>query len=63
MPKESVGFIIGKNGDTIKRLQAETGARIQFKPGKIGQSRETRINFLSELLHKSLYKSCVHVSN
>ncbi|XP_028407680.1 far upstream element-binding protein 3-like [Dendronephthya gigantea] len=32
VPKESVGFIIGKNGDTIKRLQSETGARIQFKP-------------------------------
>lgn len=24
------GFFIGKNGETIKRIQADTGARVQF---------------------------------
>ncbi|CAI2355355.1 unnamed protein product [Caenorhabditis sp. 36 PRJEB53466] len=28
----SVGIIIGKQGDTIKRLAMETGTKIQFKP-------------------------------
>jgi len=32
VPRSSVGVIIGKGGDTIKRLAAETGAKIQFKP-------------------------------
>merc|ERR1719197_1596607 len=28
--KECVGFVIGKGGETIKRLKAETGAEVQF---------------------------------
>lgn len=32
VPRSSVGIIIGKAGETIKRLAAETGAKIQFKP-------------------------------
>lgn len=32
VPRASVGMIIGKGGDTIKRLAQETGAKIQFKP-------------------------------
>uniref|UniRef100_A0A183BUR3 Far upstream element-binding protein 2 n=1 Tax=Globodera pallida TaxID=36090 RepID=A0A183BUR3_GLOPA len=32
VPRTSVGIIIGKGGETIKRLAAETGAKIQFKP-------------------------------
>ena len=30
MPKIAVGVIIGKGGDMIKRIQGETGARVQF---------------------------------
>ena len=30
VPKDVVGFVIGKNGETIKRIQAEAGARVQF---------------------------------
>ncbi|XP_068695100.1 far upstream element-binding protein 3-like isoform X1 [Montipora capricornis] len=30
VPRDIVGFVIGKNGETIKRIQAETGARVQF---------------------------------
>uniref|UniRef100_A0AC35U2P4 KH domain-containing protein n=1 Tax=Rhabditophanes sp. KR3021 TaxID=114890 RepID=A0AC35U2P4_9BILA len=32
VPKSAVGMIIGKAGDTIKRLAQETGSKIQFKP-------------------------------
>jgi far upstream element-binding protein len=32
VPRSSVGIIIGKGGDTIKRMAQETGAKIQFKP-------------------------------
>lgn len=36
VPRSSVGIIIGKGGETIKRLGAESGAKIQFKPdGKL----------------------------
>jgi far upstream element-binding protein len=31
VPRSSVGIIIGKGGETIKRLAQETGAKIQFK--------------------------------
>lgn len=33
MPRTAVGVIIGKSGETIKRLTVETGAKIQFKQG------------------------------
>lgn len=29
-----MGFVIGKNGETIKRIQAETGAKVQFNMSK-----------------------------
>lgn len=32
VPRSSVGFIIGKGGETIKRLANNSGAKIQFKP-------------------------------
>lgn len=33
MPKQAVGVIIGKGGEMIKRLQMESGAKVQFKLG------------------------------
>jgi polyribonucleotide nucleotidyltransferase len=30
VPKAAVGVVIGKGGDMIKKLQQETGAKIQF---------------------------------
>ncbi|VDM46937.1 unnamed protein product [Toxocara canis] len=32
VPRESVGMIIGKRGEMIKRIAEESGAKIQFKP-------------------------------
>jgi far upstream element-binding protein len=30
-----VGMVIGKGGDTLRRVERDTGARVQFAPGKI----------------------------
>ena len=29
-----VGMVIGRGGDTLRRIERETGARVQFAPGK-----------------------------
>lgn len=34
VPRHLVGVVIGKGGDMIKKIQAETNAKVQFKPGK-----------------------------
>ena len=34
MPRTAVGMVIGKNGDTIKTIQQESGAKVQFKAGE-----------------------------
>lgn len=34
VPRQAVGIVIGKGGEMIKKIQSETGARVQFKPGK-----------------------------
>lgn len=33
VPHHAVGMVIGRGGDMIKRIQNQTGARVQFKPG------------------------------
>ncbi|KAL7073521.1 hypothetical protein ACQ4LE_007625 [Meloidogyne hapla] len=45
VPRSSVGVIIGKGGDTIKRLAAETGAKIQFKPDGSFDSIQDQQNY------------------
>ncbi|XP_041369415.1 far upstream element-binding protein 1-like isoform X2 [Gigantopelta aegis] len=32
VPRPAVGLVIGKGGDMIKKIQQDTGARVQFKP-------------------------------
>ena len=34
VPKTAVGVVIGKGGDMIKKIQSETGARVQFHQGR-----------------------------
>lgn len=34
MPRHSVGVVIGRNGEMIKKIQSDAGVKIQFKPGK-----------------------------
>lgn len=66
VPRASVGMIIGKGGETIKRLAAESGAKIQFKPDDdqttpdrcaVIQGTTEQIakatQFISELVNKS----------
>lgn len=40
VPRSSAGMIIGKGGETIKRLAIETGTKIQFKPDSNPNSEE-----------------------
>jgi len=34
VPRAAVGVVIGKGGDMIKKIQNETGARVQFQQGR-----------------------------
>ncbi|PAV77854.1 hypothetical protein WR25_19983 isoform A [Diploscapter pachys] len=67
VPRASVGMIIGKGGEMIKRLAQETGTKIQFKPDEDQSSADrtaiimgTReqiykaTELITELVHKSL---------
>ena len=38
-----MGFVIGKNGETIKRIQAETGAKVQFNMSKLNHFVDVRL--------------------
>ncbi|MCP9265117.1 Far upstream element-binding protein 1 [Dirofilaria immitis] len=55
VPRASVGMIIGKGGETIKRLAAESGAKIQFKPDddQTSQERCAIIQGTSEQIDKA----------
>lgn len=33
VPRFAVGIVIGRNGEMIKKIQNDTGVKIQFKPG------------------------------
>uniref|UniRef100_G1SQI0 Far upstream element binding protein 3 n=1 Tax=Oryctolagus cuniculus TaxID=9986 RepID=G1SQI0_RABIT len=33
VPRFAVGIVIGRNGETIKKIQSDAGVRIQFRPG------------------------------
>lgn len=34
VPRFAVGIVIGRSGEMIKKIQSDTGVRIQFKPGQ-----------------------------
>lgn len=37
VPRHSVGVVIGRNGEMIKKIQSDAGVKIQFKPGKLSK--------------------------
>ena len=43
IPNGLVGIVIGKSGETIKALQAKTGARIQISKEIIGPERDVTL--------------------
>ncbi|CAI4226920.1 unnamed protein product [Auanema sp. JU1783] len=67
VPRSSVGMIIGKGGETIKRLAMETGTKIQFKPDDDPSSPDRcavimgtrdQIYKATELITELVHKSC-----
>lgn len=34
VPRAAVGVVIGKGGDMIRKIQAESGAKVQFQQGR-----------------------------
>lgn len=54
VPRFAVGSVIGRAGDTIKRVQAETGARIQFDQDTGGpQPRVCSISGTQEMVDRA----------
>eukprot|EP00056_Hartaetosiga_gracilis_P010537 m.156271 g.156271 ORF g.156271 m.156271 type:complete len:281 (+) comp13336_c1_seq3:213-1055(+) len=50
VPRVAVGRVIGRGGDAIKRLQAETGARVQFEPEMSQDFRKAFISGTDEVV-------------
>ena len=52
VPRAFVGVVIGRNGEIIKRITAETGAKVQFKQGKVFQAWQHEIEkFMLIFMH------------
>lgn len=43
VPREAVGFVIGKSGETIKEMMARTGAHIEVDRGDVDPATPTRV--------------------
>eukprot|EP00048_Salpingoeca_helianthica_P002552 m.58337 g.58337 ORF g.58337 m.58337 type:complete len:583 (+) comp12170_c0_seq7:50-1798(+) len=52
VPRAAVGSVIGRNGDTIKRIQAETGARMQFDADEGGPFRMANLSGTAEMVKR-----------
>lgn len=37
VPRHSVGVVIGRSGEMIKKIQSDAGVKIQFKPGELSK--------------------------
>lgn len=35
VPRQAVGVVIGKGGEMIKKIQQDSGARVQFQQGVV----------------------------
>ena len=67
VPRNLVGVIIGRGGEMIKKIQSETGARVQFKPDD-GQGPDRQcsvtggpdsVNQAAEMIHNLLNSAMV----
>lgn len=47
VPRHSVGVVIGRNGEMIKKIQSDAGVKIQFKPGEHDDTNGSTITLLS----------------
>ena len=47
VPRSLIGVIIGKGGDMIKKIQEQSGSRIQFKPEDEDIGGPTRVCSIS----------------
>lgn len=50
VPRHSVGVVIGRSGEMIKKIQSDAGVKIQFKPGT-SHSTFTACNKIEKYLH------------
>lgn len=53
VPRHSVGVVIGRSGEMIKKIQSDAGVKIQFKPGTLSHSTFTACNKIEKCLHPS----------
>ena len=53
VPRNLIGVIIGKSGDMIKKIQEESGSRVQFKPEDEDMGGPTRICTFSGNSHNN----------
>lgn len=53
VPRHSVGVVIGRNGEMIKKIQSDTGVKIQFKPGK--HDEHFGILYINDIFHYFSY--------
>ncbi|OQR77320.1 far upstream element-binding protein 3-like [Tropilaelaps mercedesae] len=62
VPRQAVGVVIGKQGDTIKRIQLETGARVQFQT-PVDESQPDRICLITGHQQQQVVLACNHISD
>lgn len=60
VPRAAVGVVIGKGGDMIKKIQAETGARVQFQQAREEGPGERRCYLSGKPQNVEQVSLCIH---